>query len=1344
MTMSKENKKENERFLCSVVIRTKDRPRHLFRALESIEKQERKPDEVIVVNDGGDSVDKVLETFQGLSIKSIVHDTSLGRAEAGNAGVAASNGHAVCFLDDDDRFFPDHLKRLELSMLTFDAKVAYSGSRIVQKDLLGEKEPEQSKFVGEFNDPYDPDRLKFENYIPLNTLLIDRLLFLEVGGFDSSFNLFEDWDMLIRLSGKTRFYHLNRITSEYAVWGKSHQITLASNNEQWRDAYSMVFNKYFIPLSSHRKVKLMADYWMVSQERRSRLNEMNGVLESFKQQNQSLAAQLQHHQILQQTQLDEQQASYQSQLDEQQASYQEQLNKQEALHHTQLSELQEVADKQNDAYRRKINALQSALMRKNKKSKELYKIIEEQNKQLILGLGSNDIRALLNAGAGETWQLSSHFLENNYQRLVDWIKSNEVKLNEDILSFFNVWQTIEERLASLLDKTEFLLQQLHGSRLRKIWRGIPIPQVESLIKKNQEILDLIFSVSVDSIVVDTGLMLPKEKKPLEQFLIQKITGYTPVFEAFTGNEDSLDLMVKIDGTGEVAVPIKPATRFCFTIFSTRNGFSFLKILLATYVRINTCDIRFFIYEEVSMDNNPDPLRIIEFNAIEILDNQYYLLSFDPIPDSKGKLYHIEIDSPNATSDQHIAVWCYPSNRQLDSSVKEQQRISLSSQDTQAMIYPWVRRLLDDLPIANLLNTDNRFADHTFWIYNSPRVNISANLPLFLLQLSEISFKHNISMDIVIYGETDLPVQTYCEKNCIKYRVIDQPVIKKTNLIPWVFQQLIKKDIQGFIWLFQADLRPAGDMVQNAEKLFKERPETGLIIPLVENSEHKISHAFSQITRDGHIHNFPVGMAVDHPINRYVRSVDAAEAPFFVMHSKIFKDISFDFLSAYHSLCYQMTEMIWRLSQMGIASVFDPGICFYGDRFEDIVSDEDLEKDRLKFIKNWKSKILYKPSVYNDLPILLNPDNRRTALIIDMTLPTFDEDSGSLRMYELLKLFVKMGIKTTFFPDNLDCTLKYKRALEFIGVEVFSGDYTIADALARRQYDMVILSRVDIGHRYMNLIKLLNPNARIYYDTVDIHYVREFRQAEIEENETLYNTAVKTRQKELANCILADVVFTVTEDDKQHLLKEIPSLDCFVLPNIHTQLTFDISWDNTEGLVFIGNYNHPPNEDAVFYFVENVFPLIQARIQGIKLYLIGSYMRDSMKALASESIRVLGWVENVEPELVKHRVFVSYLRYGAGMKGKIGQAMALGLPVVSTSIGSEGMGLKDCETVMVADDPEIFADKVCRVYKDKELWEGISGKGKNYIYRQYGTEAVKEKLKGFLDMDLNQNFPIMVK
>ena len=1343
----------NERITCSVIIRTKDRPRHLRQALESVKNQSRQPDEVIVVNDGGEDVGSILDAFQDLFIESIINEGSVGRAKAGNMGAEAASGDAIAFLDDDDQFLPDHLARLTLAMTQFDAKVAYSGSRMIRKDLLGESATDllTEQVVGEFNDAFDSNRLTFENYIPLNTLLMDRRLFLAVGGFDPDFNLFEDWDLLIRLSQKTGFYHVNRVTSIYGIWGDSQQITLLSKTDAWRDAYAKLFSKHFLPLPDGDKVDEMAAYWILSQQRRSQLQTLTENDRKNARERESLFIKLQQEEERGRISAQKEAAQTQ-QVQQQQEEIRQQQEKINAL--TQQIEQQKM--RYENTCGRQMTALKSALKRQGERCQALQNAFFEQQRQIMVGLTTQGIAGITEMRKGIA--AAPDQLKENYHRLAQWVNAYRDHVAEERDALFRSMEEISQAVAALERETDALLGQLNRSKLKPIWPGIPIPQVTALLGKSREIYKKISDHprGVNSNVKEWSgqLTLLGERSPQGPSTpsCQTVAQHIPVFEIFC--ENSARGVERVAGTmpsESNPVPLICDMALSFTVRCSRDGWCRLDIMMATYMRINTCDIDLAIYH-ISYDDEHDqeaPLRHCRFNALEVIDNQYYTITFPPIFDSKGGVYRIELSSPNATEADAVAVMCHPINKTfLFPSGGRHGQFSHSSDGAGdiAQLPFALKQLFSQMDLFQSFEPKLKRADHLFWIYLPSQGDVTGTLPAILFQLAQMADAMNETASVIIYGPQNHGMMAYCEANQIEYRAMDRSRMRRGRL-SWMLRQAAQSDAKGTHWFFDAGMCPGHGMMANANSFFKAYPDTPLLLPRVTSPEGKILHAFGQTTREGDISTFPVGIHATHPAFGYVREVDGATLPCFILRPSCLDSetlVSFlEAIGSYSTLRYQMTEFIWQLKAFGKTVRWDPSLSFTAmqiDKKRQSALHEDIQKDRHTFFEKWQSQLRDKPESYDGWERLLNPEENPTALVVDMALPAFDEDSGSLRMFELLNMMGAMGIKISFYPDNLDFKPKYKSALERLGIEVLSQDFGVAQALAERQYDMVILSRVNIAHRYINLVRFLNPDARVYYDTVDIHYIRELRQAEIEGCERLKRHAEKTRKMELSSCMLADVVFTVTAEDGRHLQQEIPSINAFVLPNIHRKRATDISWEKTDGLVFIGNYNHQPNQDAVFYFVEHVFPLIQARIPEIRLYLIGSYMPDAMKALSEKNhaIKAVGWVETVEPELMKRRVMVSYLRYGAGMKGKIGQAMSVGLPVVSTSIGAEGMGLVDGETVLVGDDPKTFAEKVCHAYTDKALWGTISHSANAFIYNHYGTDAVKDKLKTFLTTDLKWN------
>ena len=222
----------------SVIVRTKDRPSLLQEAIGSI-RASSYPAEIIVVNDGG------LKPDAG-DARLVQHDRSRGRSEAMNSGVAAASNPFIAFLDDDDVFYDEHLATLARAT----AQSQYAGwytnavSAFVRTDESGALATHTRLRL--FDSDFDRERLLVDNYIPLPTLLVRRETFLEAGGFDPSFDLFEDWDFLIRVSQRGDLLHIPRITCEIRHIEGGGSITMASpeGSAPFREAKLRVWKKH--------------------------------------------------------------------------------------------------------------------------------------------------------------------------------------------------------------------------------------------------------------------------------------------------------------------------------------------------------------------------------------------------------------------------------------------------------------------------------------------------------------------------------------------------------------------------------------------------------------------------------------------------------------------------------------------------------------------------------------------------------------------------------------------------------------------------------------------------------------------------------------------------------------------------------------------------------------------------------------------------------------------------------------------------------------------------------------------------------------------------------------------
>ena len=353
-----------------------------------------------------------------------------------------------------------------------------------------------------------------------------------------------------------------------------------------------------------------------------------------------------------------------------------------------------------------------------------------------------------------------------------------------------------------------------------------------------------------------------------------------------------------------------------------------------------------------------------------------------------------------------------------------------------------------------------------------------------------------------------------------------------------------------------------------------------------------------------------------------------------------------------------------------------------------------------------------------------------VLVVDWKPPTPDCDSGSYRMNKILDCLAETGRPLYFIGAQDAHNPAYLQSVWDKGIVTAIGRQQAVTLLMScgAQLGTVILSRPEVTERYLPLVRALAVRARVLYDTVDLHWVRLERGAEIAaDNAAMTTAAAHYKALELANIAATDATIAITADEKDMVLAELPAATVHVLPNIH-DITADVPpFEQRSGLFFIGSFEHAPNGEAVDYLVSEIMPRVSREIPDISLTIVGSSMPDTIKQLASDNLKPLGYVADIAPCFESARLFVAPLLHGAGMKGKVGQALSYGLPVVTTPVGAEGIGLSDGENVLIANDPDQFATQILRAYRDPELWSRLSSAGRAHIDRHFSSEVVKHSV-----------------
>jgi glycosyltransferase involved in cell wall biosynthesis len=246
----------SENPLVSIIVRTKDRPKLLKRALSSIAAQTYRPLEVILVNDGGCDLDiEELKSILGdVSLNYIRLGKNMGRAHAGNAGIENAKGEYIGFLDDDDEFYPEHVETLISFLKQSDYKVAYTDAFFVYKNYDADTyEIKDVKKELAFSQDFDYDKLVFENYIPFMCLLFEKKVLIDSGGFDSNFDLYEDWELILRIGDEYPFHHIKKTTTNYNQWSIELQISQGNRNPDFlKQSYLKVISRHMAKITPNR------------------------------------------------------------------------------------------------------------------------------------------------------------------------------------------------------------------------------------------------------------------------------------------------------------------------------------------------------------------------------------------------------------------------------------------------------------------------------------------------------------------------------------------------------------------------------------------------------------------------------------------------------------------------------------------------------------------------------------------------------------------------------------------------------------------------------------------------------------------------------------------------------------------------------------------------------------------------------------------------------------------------------------------------------------------------------------------------------------------------------------
>lgn len=522
--------------------------------------------------------------------------------------------------------------------------------------------------------------------------------------------------------------------------------------------------------------------------------------------------------------------------------------------------------------------------------------------------------------------------------------------------------------------------------------------------------------------------------------------------------------------------------------------------------------------------------------------------------------------------------------------------------------------------------------------------------------------------------------------------------------------------------------------------FDEHHSVGLVGAKLLNADGSVQEAGGIVWRDGSAWNWGRGQHRDDPRFNFVRDADFCSGAALAISRQLFTEMG-GFDALYTPAYYEDADLAFRIRARGLRVLYQPaaeifhieGVSHGRDESSGIKSYQ--RANARKFFKRWQQILSAHRENAAEPSLEAHRVTRSNILVVEACMVTPDQDAGSVRMVNMLRIMRNEGHHVTFIADNLDGNPKYAAILTRMGIEVLHGQYagSVRKVLRDRGPTLhaIIFCRYYIATQYVSNVRALAPQALIIFDTVDLHFVREQREAQLLGNAAMVRSAALTRAKELAVIDKSDVTIVVSAVEKALLAKIKPSARIDIVSLINTPISIGAPYAERSGILFIGGFRHAPNVDAIKWFASEVFPIVRRLLPDVVTTVVGSNMPDDVAALSQEGFHVLGFVEDTNPLLGSTRVSIAPLRYGAGIKGKINEAMNHGIPVVATECAIEGMQLVSGRDVLVADDANDFALAIVRLHNDAALWDKLSSAGRANVHAHFSPDAARPAIRALL-------------